>query len=121
VAGQPRAAALAGRLGVALHRQRDDPERPRRQALAQHPHLDVRRLERHARLRAGDRLLLGDADLRLLAAPGRDEGEREQAEDDADAELVATGRVPDLIAPFSLERFYEDKLVSELAAAAVSH
>ena len=30
-------------------------------------------------------------------------------------------RTPDLIAPFALERFYEDKLVSELAAAAVSH
>jgi sarcosine oxidase subunit beta len=37
------------------------------------------------------------------------------------AELVATGRQPDLIEPFRLERFYEDKLVSELAAAAVSH
>jgi sarcosine oxidase subunit beta len=37
------------------------------------------------------------------------------------AELVATGRTPDLIAPFRLERFYEDTLVSELAAAAVSH
>ncbi len=37
------------------------------------------------------------------------------------AELVHSGRTPDLIAPFALERFYEDKLVSELAAAAVSH
>jgi sarcosine oxidase subunit beta len=37
------------------------------------------------------------------------------------AELVATDRTPELIAPFALERFYEDKLVSELAAAAVSH
>jgi sarcosine oxidase subunit beta len=37
------------------------------------------------------------------------------------AELVATGRTPELIAPFGLERFYEDRLVSELAAAAVSH
>jgi sarcosine oxidase subunit beta len=37
------------------------------------------------------------------------------------AELVATGRTPDLIAPFALERFAEDRLVSELAAAAVSH
>jgi sarcosine oxidase subunit beta len=37
------------------------------------------------------------------------------------AELVYTGSTPDLIAPFALERFYEDKLVSELAAAAVSH
>jgi sarcosine oxidase subunit beta len=37
------------------------------------------------------------------------------------AELVATERTPDLIEPFALERFYEDKLVSELAAAAVSH
>jgi sarcosine oxidase, subunit beta len=37
------------------------------------------------------------------------------------AELVAGERTPDLIAPFALERFYEDRLVSELAAAAVSH
>jgi sarcosine oxidase subunit beta len=37
------------------------------------------------------------------------------------AELVANGRTPDLIKPFALERFYEDRLVSELAAAAVSH
>jgi sarcosine oxidase, subunit beta len=37
------------------------------------------------------------------------------------AELVATERTPELIEPFALERFYEDKLVSELAAAAVSH
>ncbi len=37
------------------------------------------------------------------------------------AELVATNRTPDLIAPFELERFYTDNLVSELAAAAVSH
>jgi sarcosine oxidase subunit beta len=37
------------------------------------------------------------------------------------AELAHTGRTPELIAPFALERFYEDKLVSELAAAAVSH
>jgi sarcosine oxidase subunit beta len=37
------------------------------------------------------------------------------------AELVATGKTPELIAPFTLERFYTDELVSELAAAAVSH
>nr|MBA3475896.1 FAD-dependent oxidoreductase [Actinomycetota bacterium] len=37
------------------------------------------------------------------------------------AELVATGRTPELIAPFALERFAADTLVSELAAAAVSH
>jgi sarcosine oxidase subunit beta len=37
------------------------------------------------------------------------------------AELVATGRTPRLIDPFKLERFHSDKLVSELAAAAVSH
>jgi sarcosine oxidase subunit beta len=37
------------------------------------------------------------------------------------AELVATGRQPELIEPFRLERFYTDELVSELAAAAVSH
>jgi sarcosine oxidase subunit beta len=37
------------------------------------------------------------------------------------AELTATSRTPKLIAPFALERFYTDSLVSELAAAAVSH
>jgi sarcosine oxidase subunit beta len=37
------------------------------------------------------------------------------------AELVATKRTPALIEPFKLERFYLDTLVSELAAAAVSH
>jgi sarcosine oxidase, subunit beta len=37
------------------------------------------------------------------------------------AELVATEKTPALIEPFALERFYEDRLVSELAAAAVSH
>jgi sarcosine oxidase subunit beta len=37
------------------------------------------------------------------------------------AELVATSRTPALIAPFTLERFHTDTLVSELAAAAVSH
>jgi sarcosine oxidase subunit beta len=37
------------------------------------------------------------------------------------AELVATGKTPELIEPFRLERFYSDTLVSELAAAAVSH
>ncbi|HXH88039.1 MAG TPA: FAD-dependent oxidoreductase [Gaiellaceae bacterium] len=37
------------------------------------------------------------------------------------AELVATERTPELIAPFTLERFSTDTLVSELAAAAVSH
>jgi sarcosine oxidase, subunit beta len=37
------------------------------------------------------------------------------------AELVASGQTPELIAPFALERFHTDTLVSELAAAAVSH
>jgi sarcosine oxidase subunit beta len=37
------------------------------------------------------------------------------------AELAATGKVPDLIAPFALERFWRRKPVSEIAAAAVSH
>jgi sarcosine oxidase subunit beta len=37
------------------------------------------------------------------------------------AELVATRRTPALIEPFTLERFSTDTLVSELAAAAVSH
>ena len=37
------------------------------------------------------------------------------------AELIATNRVPELIAPFTLERFYTDNLIGEKAAAAVSH
>ena len=37
------------------------------------------------------------------------------------AQLVATGRTPAVIEPFALERFHTDTLVSELAAAAVSH
>ncbi|HEY6112502.1 MAG TPA: FAD-dependent oxidoreductase [Gaiellaceae bacterium] len=37
------------------------------------------------------------------------------------AELVASEKTPDLIAPFAMERFHTDTLVSELAAAAVSH
>ena len=37
------------------------------------------------------------------------------------AELVATGRTPELITPFAVSRFWDRKLVSELAAAAVSH
>ena len=37
------------------------------------------------------------------------------------AELVATDRTPELIEPFALERFYRDRLVSEVGAAAVSH
>ncbi|MDX6583593.1 MAG: sarcosine oxidase, subunit beta [Solirubrobacterales bacterium] len=37
------------------------------------------------------------------------------------AELIATGKTPGLIEPFTLERFYRDRLVSELGAAAVSH
>ena len=37
------------------------------------------------------------------------------------AELISTGKTPNLINPFKLSRFYEEKLVSEKAAAAVSH
>jgi sarcosine oxidase, subunit beta len=37
------------------------------------------------------------------------------------AELIATGTTPALIEPFALERFYRDRLVSEVGAAAVSH
>jgi sarcosine oxidase, subunit beta len=37
------------------------------------------------------------------------------------AELIDSGRTPALIEPFALERFHRDELVSELAAAAVSH
>jgi sarcosine oxidase subunit beta len=37
------------------------------------------------------------------------------------AELIATNRVPPLIAPFGLERFYTGQLVGEKAAAVTSH
>jgi sarcosine oxidase, subunit beta len=37
------------------------------------------------------------------------------------AGLIVTGKPPRLIEPFALERFYSDTLVSEVAAAAVSH
>jgi hypothetical protein len=37
------------------------------------------------------------------------------------AELIDDGRVPELIAPFALDRFWRRELVSEIAAAAVSH
>jgi sarcosine oxidase subunit beta len=37
------------------------------------------------------------------------------------AELIQSGRVPELIAPFALSRFWKRELVSEIAAAAVSH
>jgi sarcosine oxidase, subunit beta len=37
------------------------------------------------------------------------------------AHLITTGQTPTLIAPYNLQRFYTDTLVSELAAAAVSH
>jgi sarcosine oxidase subunit beta len=37
------------------------------------------------------------------------------------AEGIATGRVPEVIRPFALERFAEGRLIGEKAAAAVSH
>jgi sarcosine oxidase subunit beta len=37
------------------------------------------------------------------------------------AELIATKKTPALIEPFALSRFWDRRLVSELAAAAVSH
>ncbi len=37
------------------------------------------------------------------------------------AELIATGKTPHLIEPFSITRFHEGRLVGEKAAAAVSH
>ena len=37
------------------------------------------------------------------------------------AELIVTHKTPTLIEPFGLTRFYEDRLVGEKAAAAVSH
>jgi sarcosine oxidase subunit beta len=40
---------------------------------------------------------------------------------EAMAELVATGKPPELIAPFDLARFTEDRLVGEKGAASVGH
>jgi sarcosine oxidase subunit beta len=37
------------------------------------------------------------------------------------AQLIATNKTPNLIAPFSLERFYKGELIGEKAAAATSH
>jgi sarcosine oxidase subunit beta len=37
------------------------------------------------------------------------------------AELIATGSTPKLLEPFNITRFYENRLVGEKAAAAVSH
>lgn len=37
------------------------------------------------------------------------------------AELIASGRTPDVLRPFSVERFRTDALIGEKAAAAVSH
>jgi sarcosine oxidase subunit beta len=37
------------------------------------------------------------------------------------AELIATGKTPQVLQPFSITRFAEDRLVGEKAAAAVSH
>jgi sarcosine oxidase, subunit beta len=37
------------------------------------------------------------------------------------AKFISSGKLPDLIRPFSLMRFYESNLVGEKAAAAVSH
>jgi sarcosine oxidase subunit beta len=37
------------------------------------------------------------------------------------AELIATGRTPDVIKPFALSRFHRRELIGEKAAAAVSH
>ncbi len=37
------------------------------------------------------------------------------------ADLITTGKVPALIEPFAVSRFWDGRLVSEIAAAAVSH
>jgi sarcosine oxidase subunit beta len=37
------------------------------------------------------------------------------------AELIASGQTPKMLEPFSITRFYEDRLVGEKAAASVSH
>jgi sarcosine oxidase subunit beta len=40
---------------------------------------------------------------------------------EAMAQLVASGKIPELIAPFSLTRFYQGQLVGEKGAASVGH
>lgn len=37
------------------------------------------------------------------------------------AERISTGKTPEMLSPFSITRFYEDRLVGEKAAASVSH
>jgi sarcosine oxidase subunit beta len=37
------------------------------------------------------------------------------------AELISTGKTPSVLVPFSIQRFWDDQLVGEKAAAAVSH
>jgi sarcosine oxidase subunit beta len=37
------------------------------------------------------------------------------------AELIVTGQTPQMLEPFSITRFYDDRLVGEKAAASVSH
>jgi sarcosine oxidase subunit beta len=37
------------------------------------------------------------------------------------AETVATGKVPDILEPFALERFYRFEQVGERGAASVGH
>jgi hypothetical protein len=37
------------------------------------------------------------------------------------AERIVTGKTPEMLSPFSITRFYEDRLVGEKAAASVSH
>jgi sarcosine oxidase subunit beta len=37
------------------------------------------------------------------------------------ADLIHTGETPKLIEPFAVQRFWDRRLVSEIAAAAVSH
>jgi sarcosine oxidase subunit beta len=37
------------------------------------------------------------------------------------AETIATGRVPDILKPFALERFATFRLLNEMGATAASH
>src|SRR5918996_2284156 len=69
------------RATPARDRQRHDPDGLPGETLAEQPHLGVLRREAHLLLGRRDRPLLGDPDLRLLAASGDEERQQQHAAD----------------------------------------
>ena len=86
-----RVDAHGRQLGVVVARarrgdgERDGPERMPGDPLAHEPDLGALRVEARLGARLLDRLLLAEADLRLLAAVGRERGDGEQREDRGEA------------------------------------